>query len=96
MQPKPDPSALLLKAGDDMIARADDADTSMVPVFLEMGKLLKIAAESIAAHALDASVLRIELASANDRANRAAENARAWFERHEDLVKAIADAKKAA
>lgn len=95
MQPKPDPAALLLKAGDDMIARADDADTSMAPIFLEMGKLLKMAGESVAAHALDASVLRIELASANERANRAAENARAWFERHEDLVKQLAAAKAA-
>jgi len=89
------PAARMVDAGNQMIARADESDTIMGPLLLETGELLKMAGEAIGARDIEIGVLRTELAFVNERANTAAANARAWFERHEDLVKQLAAAKAA-
>lgn len=82
-----DPAARLIEAGNQLIALADESDTVIGPMLLEVGELLKMAGEAIGARDIEIGALRTELAFANERANTAAANARAWFERHEALIK---------
>lgn len=85
-----DTAAMLTRAGADLLAKADETDYSdLHSLYLDIGRILSMAGEAVAAHATEISVLVIERDSAIERAAAAEQNARSWFERHEDLVKQL-------
>jgi len=93
---KPKPSAILHKAATEMQRMSEETTfCDLAQIYSENARLLKGAAEALDAFELEGSVLRTELAFANERANTAAENARSWYERHETLMEQLA-AKQAA
>ncbi len=73
---------LLYRAAGEMLAMADETTyADLHALYIDNARLLRLAGEAIDQALVENSVLRTELAAANERAVLNAENARLWFDR---------------
>ena len=96
MQRTTDLSTTLKAAAGDLRAKADETSYGdLHEIYLEIARLLDGAGDAFAALQTEVAVLRIERDAASRLADDNAASARAWFDRHEALVKQIAAARAA-